>query len=79
MFCSFFGGEIWLFDFRGRARILGIENLALIPGTVGAAPMQNISAYGRNWKMFWKMSKLTIATGEKKIKKNANWAITTAF
>ncbi len=45
----------------------GIENLTLIPGTVGAAPIQNIGAYGQELSdTFYSLDGVYIETGEKK-------------
>ena len=62
-------GEIW-HDFVIHAidhNWGGVENLSLIPGTVGAAPMQNIGAYGVEAKeVIVKVDAIDRSTGAKR-------------
>jgi UDP-N-acetylmuramate dehydrogenase len=47
--------------------LYGLENTFYIPGTVGAAPVQNIGAYGTEIKdCFYNLAAINIKTGELK-------------
>ncbi|RAS37931.1 UDP-N-acetylmuramate dehydrogenase [Paraburkholderia bryophila] len=61
------GGEPWheFVAWTLSQGLPGLENLALIPGTVGAAPIQNIGAYGLEMcERFASLRAVELATGE---------------
>ena len=60
-------GEVWheLVMWCIQRQYAGLENLSLIPGCVGASPMQNIGAYGVEIKdTFYELEALEINTGK---------------
>lgn len=63
-------GELW-HDFVSTCllnKFYGLENLALIPGKIGAAPVQNIGAYGVEQKDFFvSLEGFDLTTHQKKI------------
>jgi len=61
------GGEVWndLVNYCVERNFAGMENLSLIPGSVGASPIQNIGAYGVELKdVFFSCEAYIISTGE---------------
>ena len=63
-------GVVWnnLVQYCVQHNLAGVENLSLIPGTVGASPIQNIGAYGVELKdVFYSCTAFEIASGQKKV------------
>jgi UDP-N-acetylmuramate dehydrogenase len=63
-------GVIWndFVNYCVNSGFAGVENLSLIPGTVGASPIQNIGAYGVELKdVFHSCTAYEIATAEERI------------
>ncbi len=69
------GGMHWhdLVTWSVNNNLWGLENLALIPGTVGAAPVQNIGAYGTEVQdLITRVQALDLFTGERHEFRNAD-------
>lgn len=68
------GGETWhtFVLYALQQNYGGAENLSLIPGTVGAAPLQNIGAYGVELKdIFHELEAVHLQSGKVRIFDNA--------
>jgi UDP-N-acetylmuramate dehydrogenase len=66
-------GEVWhrFVMFCVEKKLAGVENLSLIPGLAGAAPMQNIGAYGAEVKETCdEVEAVDMTTGQMKVFKN---------
>jgi UDP-N-acetylmuramate dehydrogenase len=60
-------GVVWndLVQYCVQRGFAGVENLSLIPGSVGASPIQNIGAYGVELKdVFYECRAFEVATGK---------------
>ncbi|ERJ59446.1 UDP-N-acetylmuramate dehydrogenase [Sphingobacterium paucimobilis] len=67
IFVTAAGGEVWndLVWYCINHNFPGLENMALIPGTVGASPVQNIGAYGTElMHVFYSCRAFDTRTGE---------------
>ena len=66
-------GEVWkdFVDYTVSKNLYGLENLADIPGKVGAAPVQNIGAYGAEVKdAIYQVHTIDLITGNIRIFNN---------
>jgi UDP-N-acetylmuramate dehydrogenase len=66
-------GEVWkdFVDYTVSLNLYGLENLADIPGKVGAAPVQNIGAYGAEIKdAVYQVHTIDLVSGKTKVLSN---------
>ena len=73
VFVKALAGEVWqdLVTYAINNNLAGLENLSLIPGRVGASPMQNIGAYGVELKdVFEELEAWNIAKQQIEVFKN---------